>query len=1497
MTTRWKYLFEAATSTLSRQAQEVPPRGFVWLTGVDGRYEGHLRRYPGNTRFADSTRELNPGVVESAWGSAHFTRLSFMYLREQVRTLHDRGTGNLTAFIRFKEVDSTGSTTHGPCGWSGRDSDPSAGLNRPGRFQCGDSTDVDRSGVWPEQNSARDILDTGGTLTPNGTWHQIHWTRDTTTTPGTEVNKLYINGVLVNTNTFGSVFDYASGGGFGGSKMAVVGTMLASGSDASFQINGYVTDMGMSSDCWDATAIALHHDSLLPGDDPLLPGNLVAYWALDGRDENGVITDGATIVDGDLGLANTAVGHTSNDLVVGAGAPTWATEGPGIAYSNTSSSGIDDFQPDTVRPFVVPESPQSNQHVRGFFVGEKATGKVEIWYRQDSEDAVGVMHKQQLRNWQGRNMYLVDPTTSASFDDGVIGTLGGGMNAFQAVDPGSSNVALVKKLKVLNYQGIDQLFAVGVFTEVGGRACYGVARWDGRRWNPVGDGLLGMVHDITVFDDTLFCCGVFTAKLDGTPCRRLAKLDGSNWTEFGGGTDGETYCLETFEVGGFDKLWVGGAFTEVDNITPVTSAGLAYSTPAGVWTSTEISTDKFNNSVLCLKEWDDGGTTKLYVGGSFTNTPLGTTTSQRLIRYDNTGTPEDFVPSTDINGTVRCFGETGQDAGDYLLVGGDFTQVSGSATPVVNHTTRWNDTAFSAIGSGTITNADQVHSITYAPEADAVIASTVKSSNGAAPFIASYTGGAWVTFNGATGDRLDTTSATYTTQAAVFTVGGEERVIVAGKGNKVLTPHTGLPWPTEVTEIGYEAQWDIATRGPYIYFLTEFGNHMVFTFSTELGYFTTDQFGPQVVALPQPDADKHAVSGGWLIRGGYQGAWRYYDVERARRSQLSPRSQADGVLLTSDKESYIMDGGTAGPYTDFPVSYLGKKIELFSTISSGFNTERTASFDPDVDLIGEEQVYPAGGVLFNAGSIAVVPLKGLPPVDIGRQATSNEEIPIGVSDSSLAADPTPYNPLLEEVRELGSVVAVAHYQRSTFCLEEREGYYDLRWSPTHRLEPENFPAINYFPTRIHTRDVNTCRMVLAGDFLYVFGGACVYRVQKAGQAVGVVEVVRGYPIIHRDGIVVVGSTIYVATEMGILTLDARTGNPTFIDALSTMFTDRWRRKLVVGDEEDCLKACYDSKMECIYFLHRNLQETLCLWLGTGKMTALQGCPFQNCTSTEDVNLGTSERAFWFNERHMFFYPNWDPVLTTDVLTMTGTLIRADDDTLYNCEVLDVDTDLNLVYVSNGKPGPFTYDPTDDLREIGPLYVAVLSGANKYRLYLTSDNSSNALISASLADAVEPGDIIALSPIPFGVLGAPLWAPNGAWNLENRKVTTGTTPALYRTSSVSMMTASDPAVYTVPEDVPVFSYGTVRPNDLTPVGSYPLTTFQSPLWPYTYVADGTRGVAPSVDKPSLNATRINSDGTCLMPWLWCLLSDLHLELHQWVVVGDFEASLISGPGTS
>jgi trimeric autotransporter adhesin len=237
------------------------------------------------------------------------------------------------------------------------------------------------------------------------------------------------------------------------------------------------------------------------------------------------------------------------------------------------------------------------------------------------------------------------------------------------------------------------LYVGGNFTEAGGIPALNMARWDGREWFPVGEGMGGtevralavyddgtgpalyaggwtqpvlgkwngqewervgggvnsLVDTLAVFDDGtgpgLYVGGQISSA-GGMPVSGIVRWDGRDWSPLGSGTDFTVRSLHVFDDGAGPALFVGGGFLEAGGIQAWGIArwnGRDWSALGpGVYGSRGISVD-------ALTTFDDGTGPALYVGGIFEQ--AGGVPADNIARWRCTP----CYPDCDGNGTLDFF--------------------------------------------------------------------------------------------------------------------------------------------------------------------------------------------------------------------------------------------------------------------------------------------------------------------------------------------------------------------------------------------------------------------------------------------------------------------------------------------------------------------------------------------------------------------------------------------------------------------------------------------------------------------------------------------------------------------------------------------------------------------------------------------------------------------------------------------------------------------------
>jgi hypothetical protein len=178
-----------------------------------------------------------------------------------------------------------------------------------------------------------------------------------------------------------------------------------------------------------------------------------------------------------------------------------------------------------------------------------------------------------------------------------------------------------------------EVYAGGYFNWADGVKTHHVARWDGSRWRPAGLGVgtwpttalqqfQERVSALAVYEDgagpALYAGGRF-ASAGGAPASNVARWDGTSWSALVGSDGSElsansyVEALAVYDGASGPELIVGGSLY-VNGPGGLTSRFVAR------WDGADwlAFPEEPNNKVYALLAFDDGGGTKLYVGGDFT---------------------------------------------------------------------------------------------------------------------------------------------------------------------------------------------------------------------------------------------------------------------------------------------------------------------------------------------------------------------------------------------------------------------------------------------------------------------------------------------------------------------------------------------------------------------------------------------------------------------------------------------------------------------------------------------------------------------------------------------------------------------------------------------------------------------------------------------------------------------------------------------------------------
>jgi hypothetical protein len=156
----------------------------------------------------------------------------------------------------------------------------------------------------------------------------------------------------------------------------------------------------------------------------------------------------------------------------------------------------------------------------------------------------------------------------------------------------------------------------------------GIARWDGRGWRKLGDGVDGIVRTIAVGQDRVYVGGAFdsagTIASQGVACWNIAT---SSWESLAGGVGGADPIVHALAIDG-STLYVGGEFDSAGGKPARRIAGWNFSTREWSSPGSGIGGSSFYTYVTALAV----SGSDLYVGGVFSR--AGGVDALNIARWD-----------------------------------------------------------------------------------------------------------------------------------------------------------------------------------------------------------------------------------------------------------------------------------------------------------------------------------------------------------------------------------------------------------------------------------------------------------------------------------------------------------------------------------------------------------------------------------------------------------------------------------------------------------------------------------------------------------------------------------------------------------------------------------------------------------------------------------------------------------------------------------------------
>lgn len=322
--------------------------------------------------------------------------------------------------------------------------------------------------------------------------------------------------------------------------------------------------------------------------------------------------------------------------------------------------------------------------------------------------------------------FALDGGIRESQDDGY---------AWEPVIYGSGFTAEVMVSTVWDDGGGPALYVGGMFQTAGSRQAFGIVRWDGGDWEPLGLGVNGTVRAMIEFEGDLIVAGDFTqaAGDDGIPVEvnNIARWDGQAWSPVGAGFSGSSgnnarvLALAVHQ----GELIAGGGWLPDDH----QSTSWIARWNGGIWLPLGEGVD---GAVWDLTVMGDD----LIAAGTFTN--AGGQPARRVARWD--GQQWSALGAGMDNAVIRLAVFNGE-----LIAGGPFSRADGA---LMNHISRWNGSEWTRMGTGVVgTQGPNVRKLDIF-NGELIVAGTFTHAGGQqVNHIARWDGSAWSPLNGTAG--------------------------------------------------------------------------------------------------------------------------------------------------------------------------------------------------------------------------------------------------------------------------------------------------------------------------------------------------------------------------------------------------------------------------------------------------------------------------------------------------------------------------------------------------------------------------------------------------------------------------------------------------------------------------------------------------------------------------------------------------------------------------
>lgn len=336
----------------------------------------------------------------------------------------------------------------------------------------------------------------------------------------------------------------------------------------------------------------------------------------------------------------------------------------------------------------------------------------------------------------------------------------------------------------------------------------------------------------------------------------------------------------------------------------------------------------------------------------------------------------------------------------------------------------------------------------------------------------------------------------------------------------------------------------------------------------------------------------------YLVQGAtYQAAYRFYSSERGIYSALSqPTTISVPKGETGDRTS--ADFTLPADVIAYQPEYSFDTVEWFRTIP----------------LAG-------GGAIFYMERSDALSLSGTYTLGV-------------IHDEALVLRDS-YDPLSDTVKPAPQGGALGFYEGYMFVSHPTtdRGGYDISHSDITKDSVEYFTAFN--EREGNTEEGRPLRFVRAGDYMLVMCENAVLHVSKIGTQKTLqyrtIHFNRG--LVNPKAVHAAGSAVFFVCPIGLVMLDANTGDMNQVSAADGIILERW-----IGDMA-VLEMGYDTDMNATFIFNPTKQEALMLGHTVQGIMMLENLPFAHMAEGLDATAHTKQKVFFIANNGRICYPD------------------------------------------------------------------------------------------------------------------------------------------------------------------------------------------------------------------------------------------------------------------